>query len=418
MAAKQVDDLFLKIVESKHEDGDDDHDHDDDKSALLVAKATAMVVLFLATLLLGTLPFQLSKWFKWFDKDNANTKSGTRTSLVISLLLCFGGGVLLATTFLHLLPEISENIAMLQSQGQLPHFEFHFAEALMCIGFFTMYFVEEIVHLFLRRQEHELDSRKSSTSSGAEDAFRRGKSVRDSTLLKNKQKPEASLEASTNDLDVRNGSLSTADLIKNDVENMKVTGEGNKSATPSDNYKRIHKSMNAGHAHMHGHTHMPKMEDDIIVSSLRGLLIVLALSVHELFEGLAVGLESSPGKVWYMFGAVSAHKLVLAFCVGVELLVTRTKTCLAITYIMTFAAVSPIGIGIGILISGSNTNGDLGSSNVPAVILQGLASGTLLYVVFFEILSKDRSGMAQYTAVLVGFCVMFGLQFLSEFSFH
>lgn len=110
-------------------------------------------------------------------------------------------------------------------------------------------------------------------------------------------------------------------------------------------------------------------------------------------------------------GAVSAHKLVLAFCVGVELLVTRTKKCLAITYILTFAAVSPIGIGIGILVSGG---GDGGFSNVTAAILQGLASGTLLYVVFFEILSKDRSGLARYTAVLVGFFVMFGLQFLSE----
>lgn len=114
-------------------------------------------------------------------------------------------------------------------------------------------------------------------------------------------------------------------------------------------------------------------------------------------------------------GAVAAHKLVLAFCVGVELMVTRTKRCLAITYILTFAAVSPIGIGIGILVSGS---GESGYSNVTAAILQGLASGTLLYVVFFEILSKDRSGLARYTAVLVGFFVMFGLQFLSEYFYY
>lgn len=213
------------------------------------------------------------------------------------------------------------------------------------------------------------------------------------------------MESAITTIDMRNGSLSTADLIPNDVENLK---NSNKSAT--DSMRRIHKSMNAGHAHMHGHTHMPAInEDDVIVSSLRGLLVVLALSVHELFEGLAVGLESAPSKVWYMMGAVAAHKLVLAFCVGVELMVTRTKRCLAITYILTFAAVSPIGIGIGILVSGES-----GYSNVTAAILQGLASGTLLYVVFFEILSKDRSGLARYTAVLVGFFVMFGLQFLSE----
>lgn len=37
---------------------------------------------------------------------------------------------------------------------------------------------------------------------------------------------------------------------------------------------------------------------DDVTAALRGLLIVLALSIHELFEGLAVGLESSTSHVW------------------------------------------------------------------------------------------------------------------------
>ena len=54
---------------------------------------------------------------------------------------------------------------------------------------------------------------------------------------------------------------------------------------------------------------------------------------------------------------------------------------------------------------------------VPA-LLQGLATGTLLYVVFFEILERQRacghSGLRQYIAVLLGFLVMLGLAFLGE----
>lgn len=49
------------------------------------------------------------------------------------------------------------------------------------------------------------------------------------------------------------------------------------------------------HAH---HSHMPVVQGDDITAALRGLLIVLALSIHELFEGLAVGLESSAYHVW------------------------------------------------------------------------------------------------------------------------
>lgn len=51
--------------------------------------------------------------------------------------------------------------------------------------------------------------------------------------------------------------------------------------------------------HSHHHSHMPmNVVDDDITSALRGLLIVLALSIHELFEGLYVGLESSAAHVW------------------------------------------------------------------------------------------------------------------------
>lgn len=50
-----------------------------------------------------------------------------------------------------------------------------------------------------------------------------------------------------------------------------------------------------------------------------------------------------------------------------------------------------------------------------SLIFQGLASGTLLYVVFFEILHKHRSGLLQYLSIILGFSVMFGLQVLSEY---
>lgn len=60
--------------------------------------------------------------------------------------------------------------------------------------------------------------------------------------------------------------------------------------------------MSNGHSHAHAHSHMPIGHvdgSDDVTTALRGLLIVLALSIHELFEGLAVGLESSASHVWY-----------------------------------------------------------------------------------------------------------------------
>ena len=38
-----------------------------------------------------------------------------------------------------------------------------------------------------------------------------------------------------------------------------------------------------------------------------------------------MGLQQNHQDVWYLFGAILAHKLVIAFCVGLELLVSGTK---------------------------------------------------------------------------------------------
>lgn len=78
-------------------------------------------------------------------------------------------------------------------------------------------------------------------------------------------------------------------------------------------------------------------------SSLSALIAVLALSFHAIFEGLAVGLESNPTDVWYLMGAVAAHKFVIAFCVGVELLVAKTELILVILSVGIFAIVTPLG---------------------------------------------------------------------------
>lgn len=66
-----------------------------------------------------------------------------RHPLLISCLLCFGGGVLLSTALTHMLPEARE---------QLPEY----TELLLCLGFFLVYIVDEIVHFFNGTNENQI----------------------------------------------------------------------------------------------------------------------------------------------------------------------------------------------------------------------------------------------------------------------
>lgn len=117
----------------------------------LTAKAVAMAILCIASLTFGLLPIKLQKWFHW-DRN-------PKASVWVSMLLALGGGVLLCTTFLHLLPEVSEKISDLQESSDLPKMTIELAELLMCVGFFLMYFVEEVVHGYIERRnkKNEMD---------------------------------------------------------------------------------------------------------------------------------------------------------------------------------------------------------------------------------------------------------------------
>lgn len=73
-----------------------------------------------------------------------------------------------------------------------------------------------------------------------------------------------------------------------------------------------------------------------------------------------------------------------------------------------------VGIGMGM----SSGSGESLTMDFASTILQGLATGTLMFVVFFEILTKSEERglkrITQYLATLVGFFIMLVLLWFLE----
>ena len=138
---------------------------------------------------------------------------------------------------------------------------------------------------------------------------------------------------------------------------------------------------------------------------------VLALSTHAIFEGLAAGLEHHPEDVWTMFAAIASHKFVISFCVCLEFLQHGAKKALFFTYLIVFSLMSSAGIAIGIIIT---ENEGSSISTVASATLEGIAGGTIIYVVMFEILNRERAkdipGLLQFVAIIVGFVIMMLIQ--------
>ena len=56
--------------------------------------------------------------------------------------------------------------------------------------------------------------------------------------------------------------------------------------------------------------------------AMRGFFIMLAISLHAVFEGIAMGLGTKASFVWYLCFAIAVHKFIIAFCIGLQVNVT------------------------------------------------------------------------------------------------
>jgi len=320
---------------------------------VLGTKVVVMVILAAVSFALGLGAVALRRLLGLTDGK------GNRSQIILtSCLLCFGAGVLLSTSLLHMLPEVREGLAIPQENLGIEWL----GELVICSGFFLIYLVEEVVDQVLhlsKDTEHlhrslSLSRRASSSANHEKDCH-------------------------------------------NDME-MQAGGE---RGVPSS-----HQNANGLSKPGHSHHQMAIVSSS---SSIRDFFTVLALSFHAVFEGLAVGLEESNSDVWTMFGAIATHKFIITFCVSMELLQAGVSRFSFALFLVTFSLISSIGIGIGLAVTELTT-----AASETTAVLQGLAAGTLVYVVMFEVLQREREkevgGLLQLAATLFGFIVMLIVQ--------
>nr|XP_018895968.1 PREDICTED: zinc transporter ZIP1-like [Bemisia tabaci] len=144
----------------------------------------------------------------------------------------------------------------------------------------------------------------------------------------------------------------------------------------------------------------------------KSVLVVLALSFHSVFEGMAIGLERNLDDARYLFAAVALHESTMLFCIGLEMVASQaapTPTATIVLNLAALALVSPLGVVIGTLLTLNQEDMDSYSQRIVIGTLQGLAAGTILYVTFFEMLDKQRTqetGIVRATFILCGFIIM------------
>ncbi|XP_022623980.1 zinc transporter ZIP1 isoform X2 [Seriola dumerili] len=172
--------------------------------------------------------------------------------------------------------------------------------------------------------------------------------------------------------------------------------------------------------HGHGHGTSPDLEssghhvhvDFQAHSPFRSFMLFLSLSLHSVFEGLAIGLQDTDSKVLEICIAILVHKSIIVFSLSVKLVQSAVRPLWVAAYIGVFALMSPLGIAIGI----SVMEAQLEAGALIQAILEGLAAGTFIYITFLEILPHELNSpgkqLLKVLFILLGFSIMAALTFL------
>lgn len=133
-----------------------------------------------------------------------------------------------------------------------------------------------------------------------------------------------------------------------------------------------------------------------------GLVEILGLSAHSLFESMALGLSREFGTMLNIFIATAAHRwataLALAFTIA-----RRLAYLPFLTLLFLFSAMVPLGIGVGAALT------EL--SDTAQGVLFAVSAGTFVYIGVFESMAEeyvehDKWLMRKFAATLAGAAII------------
>lgn len=148
-------------------------------------------------------------------------------------------------------------------------------------------------------------------------------------------------------------------------------------------------------------------------SALRAFILVFSLSLHSVFEGLAVGLLEEGKEVLEICLALMIHKSIISFSLAFKLSQGRLRRSVVAGCLLLFAVMSPLGIGMGIALTETKASPQ---HQLARCTLEGLAAGTFIYITFMEILphelSSSRNRILKVAMLQVGFAVVTAVLFI------
>jgi zinc transporter 1/2/3 len=140
----------------------------------------------------------------------------------------------------------------------------------------------------------------------------------------------------------------------------------------------------------------------------RSIILILALSLHRIFEGMSIGLQDTLTNVASLFVAVMCHEMVIGLSLGLQFVKSQFSFRRLMITSLVCSSIMPVGVLIGLVMTETRSNSS--SIDVANGVLQAIAMGTFIYVTFFEILQEEvnpeDTSIAKVVFIAIGFAMM------------
>uniref|UniRef100_A0A1I8AMH3 Zinc transporter ZIP3 n=1 Tax=Steinernema glaseri TaxID=37863 RepID=A0A1I8AMH3_9BILA len=147
--------------------------------------------------------------------------------------------------------------------------------------------------------------------------------------------------------------------------------------------------MTSSHHSQHHEAHFNEESN----STIRAVLLVVALSVHAAFEGLSLGTISDVSSLFQVFAALCIHKILIGFTLGMRMVQSNLHTFTMVLCCAAFAGQVLVGGFGGLLLIDFLTTKSAGLAHLISGLLQGVACGTFFYITSFEILPHELNAV-------------------------
>jgi len=276
------------------------------------------------------------------------TRWGSRGQYFLNLLSCFAGGVFLASYLVFMAPAVR---VLIETNLMRPYgIEFPLPDTIIGLGFFMMLSINYLVRAVNKcsssgrtmaadRQEQESVSYKTRHESGRDEVIYYGDENNESTSkgLHVQQRSRLTSETDTGEQEtaVGNGINGMGSIIQVSA----LSRQTSRSSYSVEVYRST--VVRPGGSKRNSIIELASGGQSLT----RSIVMMLALSVDSVLEGMTIGLKQTVVEVWAIFIGIVVHESVIAFCLGLQLVrLNAGRLCPVITAAVVYSLMNPIGV--------------------------------------------------------------------------